>query len=361
MKILLLTTDAYGGHGGIALYNRDITEALANMSEVEEIIVLPRNQPLPLEPIPDKVKFISKASGKKWRYIKEALRYSTKKYDLVICGHINLLPLAVILNIWIRARLVLMVYGIDVWKNPYHFAKKFLKNIDEVWSISQITFERMQNWVGKLSIPHTLLPNAIHLDRYGISEKSKTLKEKYKLQGRVIMTLARLPEAERYKGVDEILEVMSDLIKEYPDLMYLIVGDGNDRARLETKAKTLGIDKHVAFTGFINESEKTQHFQLADVFAMPGRGEGFGFVFLEALACGIPVVGSQIDGSREALRGGELGELVDPCNLESIKQGIQLALAKPKIIPDGLNYFAWPAFQKRLHQAIKNHYRHNIT
>ena len=73
-----------------------------------------------------------------------------------------------------------------------------------------------------------------------------------------------------------------------------------------------GLSDRVVFAGFIPEAEKADHYRLADAYVMPGRGEGFGFVFLEAMACGIPVVGSRLDGSREALRQGDLGILVDP-------------------------------------------------
>ncbi len=69
----------------------------------------------------------------------------------------------------------------------------------------------------------------------------------------------------------------------------------------------------------IEEAEKADYLRLADVFALPGRGEGFGIVYLEALACGVPAVGSQLDGSREALRGGELGELADPTDPASAR------------------------------------------
>ena len=91
---------------------------------------------------------------------------------------------------------------------------------------------------------------------------------------------------------------------------------------------------------------------MADVFALPGRGEGFGIVFLEAMACGVPVVGSSMDGSREALLNGELGELVDPADPASMREGILRALAKPKGIPPGLDYFAWPRFCERIAAAV---------
>ena len=170
---------------------------------------------------------------------------------------------------------------------------------------------------------------------------------------RTIMTLGRLPEAERYKGVDEVLEVFQSLLEVEPSLKYLVAGDGNDRARLESKAKALGIADKVVCAGMIKEDEKADLFQLADAFVMPGRGEGFGFVFLEAMACGVPAVGSALDGSREALRGGELGELVNPEELDSVRRGILRALEKKKSIPNGLNYFSWPAFSKRIGVAVK--------
>lgn len=109
-RVLLLTTDAYGGHGGIALYNRDIIEALAAMPEIGEIVIVPRNAPLPLEPIPAKARFLAAAIGGKVRYVMTALLACGKPFDLTICGHINLLPLASLLSPVLRAPLVLMVY-----------------------------------------------------------------------------------------------------------------------------------------------------------------------------------------------------------------------------------------------------------
>lgn len=354
MRILLLTTDAYGGHGGIALYNRDIVEALVEMPEVDEIVVIPRNMPLPSEPIPAKVKFLTDAIGSKWHYIVLTLKESFGHYDLVICGHINLLPLAVLLNLTVRAPLALMVYGIDVWQAPYRFARHWLSHVDAIWSISAITRDRMSVWSFQPETKYTLLPNAIHLGRYGMAEKRTELLDRFSLHGsKIIMTLARLPCIERYKGVDEVIDVMPGLLNIEPTLKYIVIGEGEDRSRLEEKVQAMGIADKVIFTGMVKESDKADYFRLADAFVMPGRGEGFGFVFLEALACGIPVVGSKVDGSREALRNGMLGELVDPNDQASIKQGIFIALSKPKEIPAGLSYFVWPAFTERVAATVR--------
>ena len=133
---------------------------------------------------------------------------------------------------------------------------------------------------------------------------------------------------------------------------YLIVGDGDDRPRLEAKAHALGLAGRVTFAGQIPDSEKPDHYRLADAFVMAGRGEGFGFVFLEAMACGTPVVASRIDGSREAVRNGELGLLADPDDPASLASAIRQALSQPRRIPDGLDYFAYPRFRARLADIV---------
>ena len=354
MKVLLLTTDAYGANGGIALYNRDVVDALASMHEVEEIVVIVRNMPWEAIGVPPKARLRTASIGGKTRFIKTALQAAGKTYGLVICGHIHLLPLAAILNQLVRAPLVLMVYGIEVWQPPNRLARHWLKFVDAVWSISAITTERMNHWAALPAARYVQLPNAIHPDRYGMAPRNAELQSRHRLVGaRVIMTLARLPAMERYKGVDEVLEAMPALLKTIPHLKYLVCGEGNDRPRLMQKAQALGVAGSVVFVGMLTEADKADYLRLADAFVMPSRGEGFGFVFLEALACGVPVVGSQLDGSREALRNGELGELADPNDLAMVTACILLALAKPHGIPPGLSYFDWPHFQQRLSAAVQ--------
>jgi len=353
MKILILTTDAYGGHGGIALYNRDLAEALALHPQVDEVVVLVRTMPLPTGEIPAKVRFVANSAGSKLRYVRAALAASRQGFDLLICGHINLLPLATMINLRRRAPLVLMAYGIDVWSPPSRWARHLPTKADAIWCISEITRARMQKWARLPEAKYILLPNAIHLERYGVALPRPDLVQRYGLEARkVIMTLARLPSFERYKGIDEVLEVLPDLLKVHPSVLYLIAGRGSDQPRLESKARKLGLERHVVFAGFVEEAEKADHFRLADAFVMPGRGEGFGFVFLEAMACGVPSVGSRLDGSKEALLNGQLGLLVDPADLQSVKLGILEALARPKEVPNGLEHFSWARFRERVGDAL---------
>jgi glycosyltransferase involved in cell wall biosynthesis len=174
------------------------------------------------------------------------------------------------------------------------------------------------------------------------------------------MTMGRLAPEEQYKGFDEIIELLPALALDVPNLSYLIVGSGLDRARLEGKASSLGVGDRVVFAGFVPEEEKADHFRLADAFVMPGRGEGFGIVCLEAMACGVPVVASKADGSREAVLNGRLGIVVDPEDPGEIRSGIHAALSRPAgVVPDGLDYFSFENFTVRLHGVLETVLRAN--
>lgn len=340
MRILFLCTDSYGGHGGIALYNRDFAEALALREDVEEVTIIPRLIRGEVGAIPPKIRFVTDAARNNFAYLREVARARRAKYDFVICGHVNLLPVAF-------ARPVLLAYGIEAWKplrNP--ISRRLLHKCRAVISISAITRDRLLAWSGYRG-PTFLLPNAIHLDNYAIRPKRADLVERYKLAGkRVILTVGRLESAERYKGFDEVMDVLPHLP---PDVVYLIAGGGNDFSRLQQRAINLGIADRVVFTGLFPESEKADLYALADLYAMPSRGEGFGFVYLEALACGVPVIGSKQDGGREALLDGKLGLLVDPSNPAETLSAIEELLApRERVIPPLLEHFSFANFEQRL-------------
>jgi phosphatidylinositol alpha-1,6-mannosyltransferase len=86
--------------------------------------------------------------------------------------------------------------------------------------------------------------------------------------------VGRIASQERYNGFDEVIEAMPELLKRFPNLKYMIVGDGDDRSRLAEKVKSLGLPDQIIFTGMISENEKISHFCLADAYVMPSHGEG---------------------------------------------------------------------------------------
>ena len=356
MRFLAIVPEAFGGFGGIAVYNCDFLTALAELPLCEKVTVLPRLIRHAPPTLPPPVELVDKAANSRLRYVRELVRVLIKRerYEVVLCGHINLLPLAVIASRLLGAKHVLLIYGIDAWiPTGRRLSDRLVACTDLVISISRFTKQRFLSWSTVDDSQVHLLPNAIHLEEYGIGEKPHYLEQRYGLKGKkVLMTLARLQQNEQQKGLDEMLEILPELLAEEKNLSYLIAGDGDDKQRLERKAVALRIDKHVVFAGRVPEAEKADHYRTADVFVMPGRQEGFGFVFLEAMASGIPVVASSLDGSREAVLDGELGELADPDDREALKTAIRRALGRPRQIPAGLAFFSYEKFRQRLHDII---------
>jgi phosphatidylinositol alpha-1,6-mannosyltransferase len=357
MRALVLTTDAFGGHGGIAKYNRDLLTAICLHRDVREVVVIPRDVAHALEPVPAKLTFVTEGLGSKVRFLAATAKRMAmaEPFDFVLCGHINLLAAALAVAWRYRAPLVLWVYGIDVWHRPSsRIAAWACAHVDGYGSISRVTADRFRSWAALDGKREWIVPNAIELDRFTPGPKNGVLVDRYGVRGKtIIATLARLVAHERMKGVDEVLEALPRLLRARPDLAYLVMGDGSDKGRLEQKARTLGIADKVIFTGRIAEHEKADHYRLADVYAMPSRGEGFGFVFLEAMACGVPVVASSSDGGREAVRDGALGSLVNPASQDDVVRGIEEALSKPHgVVPAGLDYFAFENFTSRVHAVV---------
>jgi phosphatidylinositol alpha-1,6-mannosyltransferase len=346
VRILHIGTDSFGGYGGIALYNRELIAAMASHPAVDEIVVVPRIIVGEREPLPEKVTFVSDAARGRLAFLR-AMRRVGSAFDLVVCAHVNLLPVARL----VTKHPLLMLYGIEAWKplrDP--ISNRLLRGVRGVISISDVTLDRFAGW-SHYDGPSQLLPNSIRTEWYGIRPKKPALVSRYHLEGkRVLLTLGRVVAAERYKGFDEVLEVLPDLDA---GISYVIAGGGNDIPRLQHKAVRLGVADRVVFTGLFPEEEKADLYNLADVYVMPSRGEGFGFVFLEALACGVPVIASRLDGGREAVLGGQLGQLVDPTNPAEIRLAILHALAPgEKRIPDGLDYFSYANFERRMHAIL---------
>jgi phosphatidylinositol alpha-1,6-mannosyltransferase len=358
LRTLVLSTDAFGGYGGIAMHNRDVLSALCAQAQCTEVVAIPRLIPRATEPLPPKLTYVTTANNNKAKYVASVLQVMLRNraFDLIVCGHINLLPMAFLAKEVTGAPLVLEMHGVEVWRPTNKPWVNYLaKRIDNFISVSELTRDRFVSWTHLDPRKGHILFNAVHTERFGPGDKSPELVRRYRLEGRtVIMTLGRLVSHERFKGFDEVLALIPELAKEIPSIAYVIGGDGDDRTRLQDEAWRLGIEDRVVFTGFIPEREKADHYRLADAYVMASRGEGFGIVTLEAMACGVPVVASSIDGGREAVRNGELGILVDPRNPTQVKEGILAALRRPNgVVPPGLDFFSFENFTQRLYTIIE--------
>lgn len=351
-RVFFFATDLFGANGGIAHYNRCLCKSLEEKAEIAEIVALSFNNSD--TSLGSKTTVVSGSNGSKLKYALLSVYWSLRKNsDLVICGHVGLLPVAYVASLLLRCPVVLQVHGVEVWSKPSFLRQLLLRRVTRVWSVSRFTLKRMGEYLPGLGEWSDVIPNTIEVESYGGEIDSQNIVEKFGLQNKtILLTLARHSSEERYKGVDELIESMPQLLEEFPDLVYVVAGSGDDLPRLENKVIDMGLQESVVFTGFLSDPEKRQLLSVTDSFVLAGWGEGFGIVLLEALASGAPVVASVLDGSREAVLDGKLGTLVDPRSQKSLVSGILTSLKQPRLIPAGLEYFAWPSYVKAMHSSI---------
>lgn len=352
----MLLSDGFGGFGGIAKFNRDFLQGLDASAAVNRVEAVPRLISEPIDSVmPESVVYDRRAARGKIAFVRRAAAHTwyNNRMDVVVCGHINLLRVAYLIARYRKARLVLIIHGIDAWQPTDSALTNFLaRHVDQYVAVSKFSAGKFAEWSGHSHAQSFVLPNCVDLERFVPMARDAALVERYGLAGKkVVMTLGRLAAKERYKGFDEVLEVMPNLIARFPGLKYLIVGDGEDAPRLKSKANSLGIEDHVIFAGRIPESEKVAHYSLADAYVMPSSGEGFGIVLIEAAASGVPVIGSSADGSREALLDGRLGKLVNPEKpdeiIDAISKTLDAAAAHARL-PE-IETFGVDRFRARVH------------
>ena len=343
LRILMLLTDAYGplgawhaggGYGGIAKFNQDFLKGLDAHRLVERVHAIPRiGSPLADERLPESIVYDRTAVNSKFKFLGSIWNHTwrTDRVNLVVCGHLHLLSAAWLFARTHRVRLALIVHGIEAWKPTRHrIANHMVPKVDSIISVSRLSADRVASWSGLEKDRVFVLPNCVDLARFIPGQPDPSLAKRYGLQSSsVIMTVGRFESEGLSKGFDEVIMAMPRLLARVPRLKYVIVGEGPGRARLETLAKAAGVFEHVVFTGRVPESKKVAHYQLADAYVMPSMGEGFGITLIEAAACGLPVIGSSLDGSQEALLGGRLGRLVDPRDSQALFQAIIEVLASP--------------------------------
>jgi glycosyltransferase involved in cell wall biosynthesis len=254
-----------------------------------------------------------------------------------------------------KAKLWCVLHGIDAWQRPSDpLISLALRDVTRFVAVSNITRERFAAWSRVHADQIELVRNCYDPALFHPGPRQPGLLARYGLGGRrILLTCARLVASERYKGIDEVIEVLGDVAQRVPHVAYLVVGDGDDRARLERKAIDLALADRVRFAGYVEETEKADIYRLADIYVMPSRGEGFGIVFLEAMACGLPTIASKLDGGREALLDGKLGRLIDPANRTELREAIFEAFANPAAFNSaGVRAFSLEHFRRRIYDLF---------
>jgi len=353
MKIVILITDFYS-KGGIPQYIRNLVEILTKIYGKKNISVLSlygsENFSLTL--------------FKKIIFLMRSLIFVIKERpDLIISGHSSLSPIAWFCRAIFKINYWVFIYGIEVWGPLRFFEKRALSSANLIFSISKFTREILvKNLKIDLKKIH-ILSNFVDPNQFKPEPKSKILIDKYKLEGKqILLTVSKLNPLEKYKGHDLIIRVMAELNKEFPNLVYLIVGEGGDKKRIKNLVFNQGLEKEVIFTGEVDNKLLLNFYNLADIFCMPSRGEGFGFVYLEAAACEKPVIAARIGGASEAVSDNKTGFLINPDNLSELRMALRKLLnnkeLRDKMGKEGrkmvIEKFSFEAAEKKLRNKIEN-------
>jgi phosphatidylinositol alpha-1,6-mannosyltransferase len=355
MRMLALMTDAYGGYGGIAQYNRDFIEAAAEMDSIKSIDVAVRIAPLADGSPPSKARQHKPRHSRIQYALQSASLAAARRPQLVFSGHLYHGSLARMIAKVTGAKLVSQVHGTEVWGRiqPGHLAA--LNASDVVLCVSQHTRSQVLSKAPELHDRLVVLPNMVG-PQFNPGDRSAA-RAKFGLRGeKVILTVGRLEASEGYKGHDRILQLLPSLRREFtPAVRYYIVGEGSDRGRLERMARELGVADQVVFLGRISHDDLLQVYRAANVFAMPSTGEGFGIVFLEAMACGTPAIGLDVGGAADSLAHGELGLCV---SMDAFPSALRRALLDGEPDPIKLSNrvhsrFGRAAFKDRLEHTLR--------
>jgi glycosyltransferase involved in cell wall biosynthesis len=325
-----------GSNGGIQTFSRHLLEALESSRRVKYIRVIVKNDAtIPPALFNKEVKYHT--SGRWPSSLRTAVFVALAAFlavkdrpKLILVGHANFSPLAAVLKHWLGIPYWVFAYGIEVWSLSGKRISRALLGADRVLPISRFTQNRLLDQLPLDQDRIVSFPLTVDSDRFQIGPKSQALLTRHGLRADqpIILTVARLAESERYKGYDRILRALPAISTTIPNVHYVLGGHGPDRCRIEQLVAELDIANCVTLAGFISDSELPDYYRLADVFAMPSTGEGFGIVFLEAMACGKPVLAGNKDGSVDALQQGELGALIDPDNISELVSTLTQLLKK---------------------------------
>lgn len=284
---------------------------------------------------------------------------------LILCAHVNFAPVAFWIHRFTGLPYWIIVYGTDAWMLQDKWKIKALQATEKIVSISGYTRDRLAKEQNLPLDKIFLLPVTFDASRFKIASKPDYLLTRYGLKPDqpVIMTVTRLAGKDRYKGYDKIILALSKIRYQILNVHYVLIGKGDDQPRIEQLVKSLNLQNFVTLAGFIPDEELSDHYNLCNVFAMPSKGEGFGIVYLEALACGKPTLGGNQDGAIDALCQGELGALVDPDDVGAIAQTLIQILQGNYPLPimyqpealrqKVIDYFGFEQFKKTLTDLIK--------
>ena len=237
-------------------------------------------------------------------------------------------------------KIVALTHGHEVWwakVPPFSFAINFMsKNIDAITYLGDYTRGEISKAISKNDVSKLVqIAPGIDVDHFVPTDSSELRAQLGLADKAVIISVGRLVHR---KGQDKLISALPAIRAAVPNVHLVLVGVGPHQKYLENLVAKLNISNCVTFIGRINYSELPKYICVGDIFAMPSRSrffglevEGLGIVYLEASACGLPVVGGKSGGAPDAVLVGETGVVVDGTNSSEIAEACIDLLNNPEL------------------------------
>lgn len=347
MRLLFVTQDFPPDVGGIQTYSWEVVCHLADRVDTLSVVApdrpdaasVDRAAPFPVTRLPGRPDLLPLV-------LLPVLPARARRMQIDVAVHaqwqtVGASVLARALFGWPR-RIVCAAHGRELLFNPasawpgldaaYDRARQgLLRQVDAFLPVSHYTAGLLHERGVPPDRTH-VIPNGTNPERFRPRDDT-ALRQRLGLSDQsLLLTVGRLV---RRKGVDTVLRALPAIAEGCPDAAYVIAGTGPDRARLERLAGRLGVQDRVHFVGQVDHNRLSLYYSAADLFVMPAREdppdvEGFGLVFLEANACGTPVIGTRTGGIPEAVQDGKTGLLVPPSAPDRLAEAALQVLTDPE-------------------------------
>jgi phosphatidylinositol alpha-1,6-mannosyltransferase len=366
MRVLFLGLKIFSATGGIEQVNKNWLFALNKLSEAGKLIV----QALAMydDSVDERyisAKKISTCKSNKWSFGLTAL-WKSISADVIIITHLNLSLFALLAKlINPKIKIIVQLHGIEAWANLSGVQERLLMQATTILAVSNYTQEsvlmRYPALINKTQVLHNSLDP---IKEYGIlNAENSEYKGKLGIDGnkKLLITIGRLLSSEAYKGYDKTIEALAKLKDE--SLLFYIIGkyEQAEYTRINSLIVELNLVSQVKLIGYVSNDVLDTYYKAADLFVMPSKGEGFGLVFIDAMANGLRVLGGNADGSVDAISDFSDSYLVNPDNIDEIALTIDKALKqdwdmdkKIRLSDTCIKKFSATNFEKNIEHFILN-------
>lgn len=308
----IVLTPCASGDDGISEVSRQFAKALTDDGWCVDLWALDGDEPSSERVGP--VAFRS-ARGSRARLAAWSVSRARRSADdlLVAALHVHLAPLGIPLALR-GARLACFFHGIEVWRPLRARERKAVELTDVLIANSQYTVDRFRS----ANPDHTSRPITVcHLSPPPAVAPELPDRSGYAL------VVGRMAAEERYKGHEQLIDAWRDVQRHVPGAQLVVVGEGDDRGRLEALARSRGLDTYVHFVGRVSAAALAGYYERAAFFVMPSRGEGFGLVYLEAMRAGKPCIAAP-GAAEEIIEHGVSGLVVEPTSSTLVEAIVDL-------------------------------------